>query len=102
MSYFKEEEQLFNIGDELYAVTKDGPAKVVITDVERAELGHYIYKAGKRAYFNRNFGKTLFRTEEECKHAIWRINTIKEKSRLLKLYEEMLNNSFGLSDHHIF
>ena len=102
MDQYKEEEQLFNIGDELYAITKDGPAKVVITDVERAELGHYIYKAGKRTYFNRNFRKTLFRTEEECKHAIWRIEIIKEKRRLLKQYEEMLNTSFGLSDHHIF
>lgn len=102
MSYFKEEEQLFNIGDELYAITKDGATKVIITSLERAELGHYIYKAGKRTYFNRNYGKTLFRTEEECKHAIWRINTIKEKRQLLKQYEEMLNTSFGLSDHHIF
>ena len=102
MDYYKEEEQLFNVGDELYAITKDNPAKVIITDVERAELGHYIYKAGKRTYFNRNFGKTLFRTEEECKHAIWKIEIIKEKIRLLKQYEEMLNASFGLSDHHIF
>ena len=102
MDYYKEEEQLFNIGDELYAITKDGLTKVVITDVERAELGHYIYKAGKRTYFNRNFGKTLFKTEEECNHAIWRIEIIKEKRRLLKQYEEMLNTSFGLSDHHIF
>ena len=42
MDYYKEEEQLFNIGDELYAVTKDGMQKIVITDVERAELGHYV------------------------------------------------------------
>lgn len=102
MDYYKEEEQLFNIGDELYAVTKDGMQKIVITDVERADLGHYIYRAGKRTYFNRNFGNTLFKTEEECKHAIWRIEIIKEKRRLLKQYEEMLNTSFGLSDHHIF
>ena len=102
MDYYKEEEQLFNIGDEIYAVTKDGCSKVVITDVERAELGHYIYKAGKRTYFNRNFGKTLSKTEEECKYAIWRIEIIKEKRRLLKQYEEMLNTSFGLSDHHLF
>ena len=100
--YFKEEEQLFNIGDELYAITKDGMQKIVITDVERADLGHYIYRAGKRTYFNRTFGKTLFKTEEECKHAIWRINAIKEKRRLLKEYEEKINAVFSLSDHHIF
>ena len=102
MDYYKEEEQLFNIGDELYAVTKDGPSKVVITNVERADLGHYIYRAGKRTYFNRNFEKTLFRTEEECKSAIWRINTIKEKRKLLKWYEERINATLSLSDHHIF
>lgn len=102
MGYYKEEEQLFNIGDELYSITKDGPTKVIITDVERAELGHYIYKAGKRAYFNRNFGKTLFRTEEECNHAIWRIEIIKEKRQMLKEYEEVLNEKLNLSDHHIF
>ena len=102
MDYYKEEEQLFNIGDELYAITKDGCSKVVITDVERAELGHYIYKAGKRTYFNRNFGKTLFKAEEDCKHAIWRIEIIKEKRRLLKQYEEVLNKKLNLLDHHIF
>lgn len=102
MDYYKEEEQLFNVGDELYAVTKDGSAKVIITDVERAELGHYIYKAGKRTYFNRNFGKTLFKTEDECLKAIWRIETIKEKRQLLKEYEEVLNKKLNLSDHHIF
>ena len=102
MSYFKEEEQLFNIGDELYAVTKDGMKKIVITDVEQAYLGHYIYRAGKRTYFNKNFEKTLFKTEEECKHAIWRIETIKEKRQMLKEYEEVLNEKLNLSDHHIF
>lgn len=100
--YYTKEKQLFNVGDELYAVTKDGPSKVVITDVERASLGHYIYRAGKRTYFNRTFGKTLFKTEEECKYAIWRINTIKEKRQLLKEYEEKLNAVLSLSDHHIF
>ena len=100
--YYTKEEQLFNVGEELYAITKDGPTKVVITDVERADLGHYIYRAGKRTYFNRTFGKTLFKTEEECKHAIWRINTIKEKRQLLKQYEERLNAVLSLSDHNIF
>lgn len=102
MDYYKEEEQLFNIGDELYAVTKDGATKVIITSLERAELGHYIYKAGKRTYFNRNYGKTLFKTEDECLKAIWRIETIKEKRQLLKEYEEVLNKKLNLLDHHIF
>lgn len=100
--YYTKEKQLFNVGDELYAVTKDGPSKVVITDVERAELGHYIYKAGKRTYFNRNFEKTLFKEEKECWNAIWRIETIKEKRQMLKEYEEVLNEKLNLSDHHIF
>lgn len=100
--YYTKEKQLFNVGDELYAITKDGPTKVVITNVERADLGHYIYRAGKRTYFNRTFGKTLFKKEKECWNAVWRMETIEEKRQLLKQYEEVLNKKLNLSDHHIF
>lgn len=102
MDYYKDEEQICDVGDEFYVCDKNGIIrKVVITKAERMSLGHYVYTANGRSYFKRNFGDIIFKDLMECKRVYARKFRIKEKRRILKEYELKLNEELDLPNHYI-
>ena len=102
--------QLCKKGDTLYRVAKISKTNelyvepIVITLVEFAggTFGHWYYRDNKsRAYFNRNIGKSCFKTREEAEKEIQKRKDIIKKRELLKEYERKLNNELNIKDHCI-
>lgn len=94
-------EELCKKGDKLYRLSKNGITEVTVIEIEH--YPHCVYKLSgcSDSYFNRAFGKTLFKTYAEANDMIGLRTNILEKRRLLKAYEEKLNKKFGIKDHYI-
>lgn len=85
-----------------YRITKGEIQQIVIKEVERMELGHYVYRdSDGNTYLSRHFGMSLFKTKEDAEQELQRRKIIKEKRKLLKEYERNLNDKFNLKDHFI-
>lgn len=93
-------EQLCEVGDILYRVCKNQISTIKIVDI--VHYPHCVYRADNgNSYFNRAFGKTLFKTQEEASKSVHRSQYISEKRDLMRKYERELNKKFGLEDHFI-
>lgn len=92
--------QLFNEGDTLYRVGRDGIDKVTIIRVDH--YPHCVYKDDHgHSYFNHNISKSCFKTEEEAKKEVQRRENIVKKRKMLKEYEIKLNAELGITNHFI-
>ena len=106
-----EKTQLCKKGDKLYRVTKINKSDdlyvepIVITLAEftgSTSSGHWYYRDNKsRFYFNRNIGKSCFKTQEEAEREIQKRKDIIKKRELLKEYERKLNKELNIEDHYI-
>ena len=90
-------------GDVFYRIKKDEVIRVQITKITYHDrIGHYSYEDDTGYhYFGRNFGKSLFKTEEEADNELYRRERVKEKRQRLKEYEELLNEKLNLKGHFI-
>ena len=98
--------KLFEINDVLYKINRqkiEGPTKVIITNVQQMDLGHYVYhhSGSKDAFFNRNIGHSLFKTKEEAEKELDKIRKCALKRKLMKEYELKLNKELGIENHFI-
>ena len=102
--------QLLKKGDIAYRVTKFSKSKELY--IERIEItfaeftggtfGHWYYHDNKgRSYFNRNVGKSCFKTKEEAEKEMQRRKNITKKRELLKEYERKLNEELNIGDHYL-
>lgn len=99
-------EKLLNEGDILYTTSRGEVLEVSIIKVEKdSTFGHYIYYHNKKFIksnyiYNRNIGVTYFKTEEEAERKLHRLDRIAEKRKILKEYEQKLNNELDITDHY--
>lgn len=103
---YSDTRKLFEINDVLYKINRqkiEGPTKVIVTDVQQMDLGHYVYhhSGSKDAFFNRILGFTLFRTQEEAQQELNKIRKCATKRELMKEYELKLNKELGIENHFI-
>lgn len=96
-----ETQDLCNVGDVVYHLTKTGitPMKIVAID----HYPHSVYRGEEKyqSYFNRSFGRVLFKTKEEAEEEQRKKERIQEKKQKLKEYEEVLNKELKLEGHFI-
>lgn len=90
-------------GDKFYRIKKNKVILVTITEVtHHTQFGHYSYKDDLNCtHFGRNFGTSLFKTQEECEKELLKRQNIKEKRERLKEYERKLNEELNLGNHYI-
>lgn len=90
------------VGDRYYRIIKDTIIPIQITKINRYELGHYVYEDdSKNHHLGQAFGKSLFKTKEECEEELRKRKCIKDKRKLLKEYEEKLNEELNIKGHYI-
>lgn len=94
-------QDLCNVGDIVYRLTKTGIESITITEINH--YPHSVYRGANKyqSYFNRSFGKSIFKTKEEAEEALWKRERIVEKRKRLKEYEELLNEKLNLEGHFI-
>lgn len=95
------EKELCEVGDVVYRLAKTGIEPITIVRIEH--YPHTVYYGGikHQSYFNRSFGRVIFKTKEEAEEELWRRERIKEKKQRLKEYEELLNEKLRLEGHFI-
>lgn len=95
------EMDLCEVGDVVYRLTKTGVEPITITKIEH--YPHTVYRGENKhqSYFNRAFGKSIFKTKEEAEAEVERREKIAGKKLLLKNYERTLNEELNLGDHFI-
>lgn len=94
-------EDLCSIGDIVYRITKNGVEAIKIVRIEHYPHAVYYGENKHQSYFNRAFGKSIFKTKEEAEDELYRRERIKEKHQRLKEYEELLNEKLNLEGHFI-
>lgn len=94
-------EDLCSIGDIVYRITKNGVEAVKIVRIEHYPHAVYYGENKHQSYFNRAFGKSIFKTKEEAEAEITRREKIAGKKVLLQSYERMLNEELNLGNHFI-
>lgn len=93
-------EKLYDVGDVLYKVTKNGIKEITIVDIR--QYPHYVYEDNYgTSYFNHNIGKSCFKTREEAEKEIIRRDNIAKKREMLKEYERKINEELGIINHLI-
>ena len=93
-------EKVCEVGDKMYRVGKHGITDIVIVDIK--QYPHYVYKDNLgNTYFNRNFNKAFFKTEEDAENELQLRKNIAKKRELLKEYEIQLNDKLGIKDHFV-
>lgn len=95
------EKDLCQVGDTVYRLTKTGVEPIIITEINH--YPHSVYRGANKyqSYFNRSFGKTIFKTETEAKNALYTRDRVAEKRQRLKEYEAVLNEELDLDGHFI-
>ena len=89
-------------GDIYYKIKKEKILQITISKITHHELGHYTYKDSLGdVHLGSAFGKSLFKTTNECKEELHRRESIKEKRKRLKEYERKLNEELNIGDHYI-
>lgn len=94
-------EQLCNVGDKLYRLRKNGITEVIVEKIDHYPHCVYRVSGDGESFFNRAFGRTLFKTFEEANLMIQKRNNIGRKRELLKEYERKLNEELNIKDHYI-
>lgn len=94
-------EDLCSIGDIVYRITKNGVEAIKIVRIEHYPHAVYYGENKHQSYFNRAFGKSIFKTKEEAEAEITRREKIAEKKLLLQSYERTLNEELNLGNHFI-
>lgn len=93
-------EELFNVGDVLFRVGRDGIDEVTIIEINH--YPHSVYKDDHgHSYFNHSIRKSCFKTLEEAKKEQQKRENIAKKRKMLKEYEIQLNYEFGIENHFI-
>ena len=94
-------QDLCKVGDTIYRLTKTGIEPIIITEINH--YPHSVYRGTTKyqSYFNRSFGKSIFKTKEEAEEALWKRERIVEKRQKLKEYEALLNEKLNLEGHFI-
>lgn len=94
-------EELCKVGDKVYRLSKHGISETTVIGIEH--YPHTVYKLDGHndSYFNRAFGRTLFKTYEDANDAIRIKTNIAKKREMLKDYETTLNEKLGLGNHRI-
>ena len=88
--------------DVYYRIKKEEIIPITIVEITHHSFGHYTYNDNLGDYHTgRDFGRSLFKTTEECKEELRRRHNIKEKRKLMKEYERKLNEELNLGDHYI-
>ena len=95
------EKELCKVGDIVYRLTKTGIEPITITEINH--YPHSVYRGANKyqSYFNRSFGKSIFKTKEEAEEALLKRERVVEKRKRLKEYEELLNEKLNLEGHFI-
>ena len=94
-------EDLCSIGDIVYRITKNGVEAIKIVRIEHYPHAVYYGENKHQSYFNRAFGKSIFKTKEEAEAEITRREKIAGKKLLLQSYERTLNEELNLGNHFI-
>lgn len=93
------EDQIYDVGDKLYRVSKGQIFHIEITQVKQMELGHYVYTDNYgKTYFKRNLENKCFKDIRDAKQYIKMLENIVKKKKLLKKYEEKLNKKFKIEN----
>lgn len=92
---------LCEVGDVVYRLAKNGVEAVKIVRIEHYPHAVYYGENKHQSYFDRAFGKSIFKTREEAEAEITRREKIAGKKVLLQSYERTLNEELGLGDHYI-
>ncbi len=93
-------EELFNVGDVLFRVGRDGIDEVTIMEINH--YPHCVYKDDHgHSYFNHSIRKSCFKTREEAEREILKRRNIATKRKMLKEYEIKLNYELGIENHFI-
>lgn len=93
-------EELYQEGDILYRVGRDGVDKVTIIKVKH--YPHCVYKDDHgHSYFNHNIEKSCFKTLEEAENEVQKRKNINIKRKKLKEYELSLNEEMHIENHFI-
>lgn len=102
--------QLFEKDDIVYKVTKIFKSneyfietvKITLSEFTGGTFGHWFYRDNRgHSIFNRNVGKSYFKTKEEAEQEIQRKQNITKKRKLLKEYERKLNEELNLKNNYI-
>lgn len=102
--------QLFEKDDIVYKVTKIFKSdkyfietvKITLSEFTGGTFGHWYYRDNRgHSIFNRNVGKTYFKTKEKAEQEIQRKINVTKKRELLKEYERKLNEKLDLKDNYI-
>jgi cell shape-determining protein MreC len=96
-----EQADLCEVGDVVYHLTKTGITPITITAIDHYPHSVYRGEDKHQSYFNRSFGRVIFKTKEEAEEEQWRRERIQEKKQRLKEYEELLNEKLRLEGHFI-
>lgn len=94
--------KMCDVGDILYRIKSGEIIIIKVIKAEQQELGHYAYRDYLGfSFFNRNFGKNIFKTEEEAKEKLNTQKLIEKKRKMLREYERQLNKELGIEFHLI-
>lgn len=94
------EDQIYDVGDKLYRVSKGQIFHIEITQVKQMELGHYVYTDNYgKTYFKRTLENNCFEDIRDAKKHIKNLENISKKKNLLKKYEEKINKKFKIENH---
>ena len=96
-----EQTDLCKVGDVVYRLTRTGIESITITRIAHYPHAVYYGENKHQSYFNRSFGKSIFKTKEDAEEEQWRRERIQEKKQRLKEYEELLNEKLRLEGHFI-
>lgn len=92
--------KLYEVGDTLYKVGKNGITKITIVKID--QYPHCVYRDNLgNSYFNHTIAKSCFKTQEEAEKEELRRTNVAAKRLLLKEYETTLNERLNLTDHYI-
>lgn len=96
-----EQIDLCEVGDVVYRLAKTGIEPITIVRIEHYPHAVYYGENKHQSYFNRAFGKSIFKTKEEAEAEITRREKIAGKKLLLQSYERTLNEELNLGNHFI-
>ena len=100
MNYKDDCVKLYDIGDKLFRIGKNGIEEITIIEID--QYPHYVYRDDRgHSYFNHNIVKSCFKTEKEAKEEVYRRLRVAEKRQKLKEYERLLNEELRLEGHFI-
>lgn len=96
-----EQIDLCEVGDVVYRLAKTGIESITIVRIEHYPHAVYYGENKHQSYFNRSFGKSIFKTKEEAEAEIIKREKVATKKLLLQNYERTLNEELNLESHFI-